>query len=260
MTELPQRFAGIRMSKRLPALEWVAVALGALTFVWGFLDWYGTSDGGQNGYRLLDGYLPVGFALLAGLFAVVNLRADRTERTAWLAIGTSLFAVAFTIVAVTVKPTLILLLEGFSGLGRHGRGPPLDPDRPDPDVGYHDLAVALPGTRLVVRQRTGRDVRSIQPARPADTGRPAVVRAPARPAIVRPTARSALLRRGAVRSALVRRETPSWSQSFGPPGPAGHAEWRPDDSPQRPGPPDPLALHLAPTNRAEGVLSRHPCR
>ncbi len=74
MTELPQRCAGIRMSKRLPALEWVAVVLGVLTFMWGFLDWYGASDVGQNGYRLLDGYLPVGFALLAGLFALVNLR------------------------------------------------------------------------------------------------------------------------------------------------------------------------------------------
>lgn len=234
MTELPQRFAGIRMSKRLPALEWVAVALGALTFVWGFLDWYGTSDGGQNGYRLLDGYLPVGFALLAGLFAVVNLRADRTERTAWLAIGTSLFAVAFTIVAVTVKPTLILLLEGFSGLAG------TDAVRLSIRIGLIltlvttilqllclVLAWLFASGRVVMSGRSG------LPAPPISGGPPSFEPLPAPPSFAPPPAPPSY--GGAPSAPPSVGGAPSWSQSFAPPGPAGHAEWRPDDSPQRPG-------------------------
>ena len=226
MTELPQRNAGIRISKRLPVLEWAAVVLGVLTFIWGFLDWYGASGVGQNGYRLLDGYLPVGFALLAGLFALVNLRPDRTERTAWLAIGTSLCAVAFTVVAVAVKPTLILLLEGFSGLDG------TDPVRLSIRVG---LILTLVSTvlqllcllvawvfasgRLVVSGRSG-------PAAPPSFGptpydEPQSFGPP--PSYAPPPAPPSF------------GEAPSWSQSFGPPGPADHAEWRPDDSPQSPG-------------------------
>ncbi|HEY3713093.1 MAG TPA: DUF5336 domain-containing protein [Jatrophihabitantaceae bacterium] len=111
----PRRFAG-----RQPALEWAAVGLGGLTFVFGFLDWYGTDSGGLNGYRLLDGYLPVGLALVASLLAMLNLRPDRTERTAWLAIGLSALAVLFTVVAMAVKPTFVVLIEGFSALDENG--------------------------------------------------------------------------------------------------------------------------------------------
>ena len=202
--------------------------------MWGFLDWYGTSDGGQNGYRLLDGYLPVGFALLAGLFAVVNLRADRTERTAWLAIGTSLFAVAFTIVAVTVKPTLILLLEGFSGLGG------TDAVRLSIRIGLIltlvttilqlfclVLAWLFASGRVVMSGRSG------LPAAPISGGPPSFEPQPSPPSFAPPPSPPSY--GGAPSAPPSFGGAPSWSQSFAPPGPAGHAEWRPDDSPQRPG-------------------------
>lgn len=112
--------AGRHIAGHQPALEWAAILLGALTFIWGFLDWWGTGGGGLNGYRLLSGDLPIALALVASLLAVVNLRPDRTERTAWLAIGISALAVLFTIVAMAVKPTFIQLIEGFAQLGGSG--------------------------------------------------------------------------------------------------------------------------------------------
>lgn len=113
--------AKLSLAARQPLLEWVAVLLGALTFVWGFLDWYGWPSGAQNGYRLLDGYPPIGFALLAALFAGVNLSRSRTEHLAWLSIGTSFLAVVFTIVAMAVKPTFLSLLEALSSVGGESR-------------------------------------------------------------------------------------------------------------------------------------------
>jgi len=121
MTDTPvQWHAPRRFTGRQPLLEWVAVGLGVLTFVFGFLDWYGTDSDGLNGYRLLDGYLPVGLALIASLLALVNLRPDRTERTAWLAIGLSALAVLFTVVAMVVKPSFVLLIEGLTALDENG--------------------------------------------------------------------------------------------------------------------------------------------
>ncbi len=113
-TELPQVTMNHRVTARLPVLEWAAVLLGISTFAWGFLDWYGVSGDGQNGYRLMDGYPPIGFALVATVLAVVNMRPDRTERTAWFAIGMSLLAVAFTVLAAVVKPTFIALVEALA--------------------------------------------------------------------------------------------------------------------------------------------------
>ena len=255
MTELPQRNAGIRISKRLPVLEWAAVVLGVLTFIWGFLDWYGASGVGQNGYRLLDGYLPVGFALLAGLFALVNLRPDRTERTAWLAIGTSLCAVAFTVVAVAVKPTLILLLEGFSGLDG------TDPVRLSIRVG---LILTLVSTvlqllcllvawvfasgRLVVSGRSG-------PAAPPSFGPTPYDEPQSFGPHRRRTPRRPLRRRSARR-----RPGRNPSDHLGLPTTLSgdltthRRAQEPLESLRRPS-----LQRIAPTNRAEGVLSRQPC-
>jgi hypothetical protein len=110
-------------NRRPPALEITSILLGVLVFCWGFLDWWGTpTGGGQNGYRLLDGYPPVSFALLAALLTALNLRADRTERTALLAIGASFVGLVFTVLSMVVKPTVLLFLEDFSSFGDSTQG------------------------------------------------------------------------------------------------------------------------------------------
>ncbi len=108
--------------RRYSALEVSAALLGPLTFFFGFLDWWGDGISGQNGYRLLDGYLPVGFALLAALFTAVNLRPPRTEAAALMGLGSAFLGVVFTVLAIAVKPTLLNFLEQFSSFGDSSQG------------------------------------------------------------------------------------------------------------------------------------------
>ncbi len=61
-----------RSGQQLPLFDLIGAGLGILSFVWGFLDWYGESGGGQTikGYGALSGASgAIGLSILASAVA-----------------------------------------------------------------------------------------------------------------------------------------------------------------------------------------------
>lgn len=111
----PPRATALR--DRAAMVAYAAALLGVLGAIWGFLDWWGNGSGGISGYRLSEGYPVVAFPLAAGAVALHDIWRPRSESRSLLAVALSLIGMFFAIVAISVKPTLISLLELLSTLG-----------------------------------------------------------------------------------------------------------------------------------------------
>jgi Family of unknown function (DUF5336) len=83
-----------RSGEQLPLFDLIGAGLGVLAFIWGFLDWYGSSDGGGTatfkGYGQLSGSAgaAIGLSVLAGAVAATSL-LDRKAKGSLIPLAAS---------------------------------------------------------------------------------------------------------------------------------------------------------------------------
>src|SRR5438874_620513 len=74
----PQQRAG----QQLPLFDLIGAGLGVLSFVWGFLDWYGGGGQSQKGYGFgSPGAAAIGLSVLASAVAAIVLLDKEAKAT-----------------------------------------------------------------------------------------------------------------------------------------------------------------------------------
>jgi hypothetical protein len=87
-----------RSGQQLPLFDLIGAGLGVLSFVWGFLDWYGQQGGGASakGYAVSSpGAAAIGLSLLASAVAAQVL-LDREAKPTFVPIGASVASLLVT--------------------------------------------------------------------------------------------------------------------------------------------------------------------
>ena len=87
-----------RSGQQLPLFDLIGAGLGILSFVWGFLDWYGESGGGQTikGYGALSGASgAIGLSILASAVAA-NVLLDKAAKSTLIPAAAALASLLVT--------------------------------------------------------------------------------------------------------------------------------------------------------------------
>jgi hypothetical protein len=96
-----------RSGQQLPLFDLIGAGLGILSFVWGFLDWYGSGGGGQTikGYGALSGASgAIGLSLLASAVAATVL-LDREAKPTLVPLAASAASLLVTFGLLVGKGT-----------------------------------------------------------------------------------------------------------------------------------------------------------
>ncbi len=91
--------APLSAARRAQLFGYAAGALGVLSFVWGFLDWYAVSSGGpgQSGYESAVAEACVGLSLAVGLLAAVRAFENKPINLDLVAISATALLVVFAV-------------------------------------------------------------------------------------------------------------------------------------------------------------------